>query len=192
MTRAQLLQGKRFLFPCKMQDPKLISESYEKSRKSLFVYFYSLSGDKEKAEDLVQEVFLILSKNPEKFDPEKGSLFTWGSVVGRNLFFREFKRSKIFSFQEKENMESYSSDRSDPETLFLEHSDRREKIGSLTECYRILSDPEKQIVEEKFLRNGTLENIGRKIGITKRSVSRKYAEILKKLRICLERKGVRL
>ncbi|TGL44052.1 sigma-70 family RNA polymerase sigma factor [Leptospira wolffii] len=175
-----------------MQDPEQISDVYEKGRKSLFVYFYSLTGEREKAEDLVQEVFLILSKNPEKFDPNKGSIYSWGSVVGRNLFYRELQKSKRISFQDSEKMESFFADGSDPQSEFLESSDRNHKLVSLSDCLKILPESEKEIVREKFDKNSTLVQIGNKLGITKRSVSRRYADVLKKLRACLEKKGVGL
>lgn len=175
-----------------MQYSKFISETYEKSKKPLFVYFYSLTGEKDTAEDLLQEVFLIFSKDPQKFNPEKGSFYSWGCVVGRNLFYGQLRKTKKETIRESNDMENFPSKYEDPQSEIPERMEESGKFLSLKDCISRLSSDDQSLVREKFQNESTLENIGKKLGITKRSVSRRYAEILKKLRFCLEGKGIGL
>ncbi|TGK02553.1 sigma-70 family RNA polymerase sigma factor [Leptospira langatensis] len=175
-----------------MQEPEHISEIYEKSKKALFVYFYSLTGEKEKAEDLIQEVFLVYTDNPSKYDPRKASFYTWGSVVGRNLYYGELRKKKRMSVQDSAEIETVASANRDPGSEIVDLWEEEHRLNSLSNCMQLLPEEDRQLVGEKFRNQATLEGIGSILGITKRSVSRRYADILKRLKRCLEGKGVRL
>ncbi|MGJ4746377.1 RNA polymerase sigma factor [Leptospira sp. SA-E8] len=184
--------SKSLTFLVLMQYSKLISETYEKSKKALFVYFYSLTGEKDIAEDLLQEVFLVFSKDPQKFDPRKGSFYSWGSVVGRNLFYGQLRKTKKETIRESEDMENFPSKYLDPQSEITDRMEESGRMLALQDCISRLASEDQSLVREKFQNGSTLERIGEKLGITKRSVSRRYAEILKRLRFCLETKGVGL
>jgi RNA polymerase sigma-70 factor (ECF subfamily) len=65
-------------------DEQAMSELY--GRYSGFVYAVALRvlGDTGAAEDILQDVFMKLWRNPEGFDENRGSLAGWLSVITRN------------------------------------------------------------------------------------------------------------
>lgn len=65
-------------------DEQALSDLYE--RYSGFVYAVALRvlGDSGMAEDILQEVFMKLWRNPDVFNENRGSLAGWLSVITRN------------------------------------------------------------------------------------------------------------
>src|SRR5512140_1140851 len=73
-----------------------LSEGYEQSFAVLYrrhsgpVYRFALrmSGDRELAEDVVQEVFLTLMRDARRYDATRGALATWLCGMARNHVLR--------------------------------------------------------------------------------------------------------
>jgi RNA polymerase sigma-70 factor (ECF subfamily) len=65
-------------------DQSAMSDLYD--RYSAVVYGVALRvlGDTMAAEDVLQEVFLRLWRNPQSFDPKRGRLAPWLAVIARN------------------------------------------------------------------------------------------------------------
>ena len=65
-------------------DQNAMSDLYD--RYSAVVYGVALRvlGDTMAAEDVLQEVFLRLWRNPQSFDPKRGRLAPWLAVIARN------------------------------------------------------------------------------------------------------------
>lgn len=70
---------------------KLLKELYNKYYKELYLYIYSLSGNREITEDLVQETFLkaILS-----LSDNHTNMRAWLYMVARNLYINYSKKEK--------------------------------------------------------------------------------------------------
>src|SRR5260370_41773037 len=56
---------------------------------------YRFTGSGNDAEDLTQEDFLKLYKNPASFDTQKGSFQTWITTLARNLLVDHFRRPRL-------------------------------------------------------------------------------------------------
>ena len=69
---------------------------YRAHRDSVFGFVYRMTYDRGLAEDLTHETFVFLIENPERFDPQRGSLraFLCGIARGRlsNLTRRRYRR----------------------------------------------------------------------------------------------------
>ncbi len=57
---------------------------YDRHGDSILAGVYRLTGDRQVAEDVVQEVFLALWNRAEHYDPQAGSLTTWLNAIARN------------------------------------------------------------------------------------------------------------
>ncbi len=51
-----------------------LAEAYQRHAGAVFALARRVLGDKERAEEVLQEVFLRLWRQPDRFDPERGSL----------------------------------------------------------------------------------------------------------------------
>jgi RNA polymerase sigma-70 factor (ECF subfamily) len=73
-------------------DPAAFAELYERHEPALFRYALHLTGRRETAEELTQEIFVRLLEAPAgRFDPARGRLVAYLYGVARNLV-RESKR----------------------------------------------------------------------------------------------------
>ena len=68
-----------------------IEEVYVKYSKSVYKYIFCLTGDKEIAEDIVQETFLVAVKNINKFEG-KCKITTWLCQIAKNIWYSIFKK----------------------------------------------------------------------------------------------------
>ncbi len=68
---------------------------YQRHRDPTFRFAYRMLGSAEQAEDITQDCFLSLMRNPGRFNPRLGSLRTYLYAAARNLAFKRFRRSEI-------------------------------------------------------------------------------------------------
>jgi RNA polymerase sigma-70 factor, ECF subfamily len=67
----------------KLRDEHAVTELYDRYSQLVFSVAHQVLRDPGTSEDVLQEVFLQLWQVPEAFDPAKGSLATWLTVVSR-------------------------------------------------------------------------------------------------------------
>jgi len=83
------------------------------SKKLLYYFFRMLSGDQEKAQDFLQDLFLKIVEKPEMFNEQK-KFSTWLYTIAHNQCKNEYRRLEIrrkFNQQEKDNGKFSESDR---------------------------------------------------------------------------------
>jgi RNA polymerase sigma-70 factor (ECF subfamily) len=62
---------------------------------AVYRFLWRMTGP-EAAEDLAQEVFLALLRNPERFDPSRGTLRTFLLAIARNLALKRWRNEHQF------------------------------------------------------------------------------------------------
>lgn len=65
-------------------DAEALGELYDRFSRPLYALARQILGDATEAEDIVHEVFVMLSHKAGDFEPEKGSAFTWAATLTRN------------------------------------------------------------------------------------------------------------
>ena len=83
----------------------------EKYHNELFKYVYNILGNYQTTEDLLQEIFLKVYKNINKYDSKKASFRTWLYRISTNhtmnyLNSKEYKNRNGLSIYEEETIES--------------------------------------------------------------------------------------
>jgi RNA polymerase sigma-70 factor (ECF subfamily) len=71
------------------------SALYERYQGPIFRFAWHMSGNTATAEDVTQEVFLLLIRNPRNYDPAKGSVAGYLFGIARNLTRRKLDRSRL-------------------------------------------------------------------------------------------------
>jgi len=61
-----------------------LAELYDRHAAAIHATAFRLTGDRQVAEDVVQEVFLALWNRAERFDPQLGSLAAWLGTIARH------------------------------------------------------------------------------------------------------------
>lgn len=73
---------------------------YNRYSNALYAAVISIVRNKETAGDILQEVFVKIWQNLDKYDPAKGRLFTWMLNVARNASI-DYTRSKLYKIHSR-------------------------------------------------------------------------------------------
>lgn len=84
-------------------DEEAFAALYRRRQQGLFRYVLQMSGSEPIAEDVVQEVFMVLMRDTVGFDPSRGSLSSYLYGIARNLTLRRIDRNRVFVALEDEN-----------------------------------------------------------------------------------------
>jgi RNA polymerase sigma-70 factor (ECF subfamily) len=71
-----------------------LSELFERYHVALFNFFLKLTADRQKSEDLTQNLFYRIIRYRESFDPKKGSFKSWIYQMARNIHLDYCKQEK--------------------------------------------------------------------------------------------------
>lgn len=71
-----------------------MSQVYDRYSSIIYSVALRVLGDTGKAEDIVQEVFLALWRNPARYQAARGTLAAWLAVVARNRAIDQIRRRR--------------------------------------------------------------------------------------------------
>lgn len=109
---------------------------YENYSSALFTVILNIVGNREIAADLLQESFVKIWKQADKYDPARGRLFTWMMRICRNSAI-DMLRSKDFR-QDRQNLELKDSVYDSESTeMKVEHIGLRKWVRRLRDDLRI-------------------------------------------------------
>lgn len=138
----------------KKQDNQAYRHLYINYRGALFNVISQIITNKEIAGDVLQETFINVWKNIDKYDPVKGKLFTWLLKLARNMAINT-TRSKIYKSQMKNddvnNYVNYLEEKQSPQLDI-------NKIGLREQVHR-LKDDLKKVLELSYYQGFTQEEI---------------------------------
>ncbi len=78
----------------KSGDQSALAELYDRYSSVVYAVALRVLGDTRAAEDILQEVFLQLWRNPGAFDAARGNLGAWLAVITRNRAIDSLRRRK--------------------------------------------------------------------------------------------------
>lgn len=170
-TEAELLGGLR------QHDNKAYQYLYMNYRGSLYNVILQIIPDKETANDVLQEVFITVWQQIDKYDENKGKLFTWLIRLTRNAAINKL-RSKVYKSQAKnESLDNYvfSIEKNHPETENINRIGLRKQVHQLREEY-------KNVIELSFYNGFTQEEIANALNIPLGTVKTRLRNALIELR----------
>ena len=77
-------------------DEEAFTALYRRRQAGVYRFALQMSGSESVAEDVTQEVFMVLIRDAHHYDPERGSLAAFLYGVARNLVLRSFQRERPF------------------------------------------------------------------------------------------------
>jgi RNA polymerase sigma-70 factor (ECF subfamily) len=72
------------------------TELYKRRQTGLYRFALQMTGSPETAEDVTQEVFIVLIRTAERFDPARGSLAGYLYGIARNYVLRRLDQDRAF------------------------------------------------------------------------------------------------
>src|SRR5687767_9652534 len=87
-------------------DPNALAALYQRRQKGIYRFALQMSGSASIAEDITQEVFLVLIHDSSNFDSTRGSLNNFLLGVARNHVLRRLQRERFYSPLELDGSEA--------------------------------------------------------------------------------------
>lgn len=78
-------------------DEQAFAALYRRRHPAIFRFALQMCGSQALAEDVTQEVFLVLIRETHNFDPARGSLSAFLFGVARNQLFRRLQRERFYA-----------------------------------------------------------------------------------------------
>ena len=164
-------------------DDALVTELYRQYRVPLMAYVLRLTaGDRQQAEDVVQETMLRAWRQAGQLDLTEPSLMPWLATVARRIVIDDKRRKSARPAETGDGM--------------LENAPAADSTDELlrkvlvAEALQSLSVAHRQVLNETILRDRTVNDAAEALGIPVGTVKSRVYYALKALRVVLAERGV--
>jgi RNA polymerase sigma factor (sigma-70 family) len=158
-----------------MEAQQNVQELLRRFEVPLLQYATRITGNRERARDVVQEVFIKFQRN-DTVAPEKTA--TWLFTVCRNGALNVCRKERRVMFLDEEIIES----REDEQPMPFERMEQREASGFLTKILATLPPRQQEVLQLKFQNDLSYQEIAEITKTTRNSVGVLIHTALKTLR----------
>lgn len=95
-------------------EEEALSVLYRRRQGGIYRFALQMCGSKTLAEDVTQEAFMVLIRDGQTFDPERGSLNSFLMGVTRNLLLRRLQRERFYVPMEDDSDDEATGPKSFP------------------------------------------------------------------------------
>jgi RNA polymerase sigma factor (sigma-70 family) len=164
-------------------DDTLVTEMYRQYRLPLMAYVLRLTaGDRQHAEDVVQETMVRAWRQAAKLDLTEPSLMPWLATVARRIVIDDRRRKSARPAETGDDMLENS-----PAADTMEDLLRKMVVA---EALQSLSPAHREVLNETILRDRTVNQAAEVLGIPVGTVKSRVYYALKALRVVLAERGV--
>lgn len=164
-------------------DELAIAELYrEYHRPLLSLVARQTGGDRQWAEDVVQETMIRAWRSLDQLDPDAGSLLPWLATVARRIVIDDRRRKGARPAEAGEGaLETLQSADGMEELL---------RTVVVTEALKALTPAHREVLNETILRDRTVNEAAEVLGVPVGTVKSRVYYAIRALRVVLEEKGV--
>ena len=164
-------------------DDAVVTELYRQYRVPLMTYVLRLTaGDRQQAEDVVQETMLRAWRQAGRLDLTEPSLMPWLATVARRIVIDDKRRKSARPAETGDGMLE-NTPAADATEDMLRKMLVAEALRSLTPAHR-------EVLNETILRDHTVNQAADALGIPVGTVKSRVYYALKALRVVLAERGV--
>jgi len=166
-------------------DDLMVTELYRRYRGPLLLFVLRLTaGDRQQAEDVVQETMVRAWREARRLDLSKPSLMPWLATVARRIVIDEQRRKRA---RPSEIGGAEVVDKAPVATDETEHLLRKVLVA---EALQALSAAHREVLNETILRDRTVNQAAEVLGVPVGTVKSRVYYALKALRVVLAERGV--
>lgn len=183
-TRGGLRHWIRRLRPVtELDDELVVAELYREYHRPLLTFVVRLTfGDRQWAEDVVQETMIRAWRSADRLDPGVTSLMPWLATVARRIVIDDRRRKEARPQEAGEGPLENVPMPDEMEDLL------RQVIVS--EALKSLSPAHREILNETILRDQSVNDAAEWLGISVGTVKSRVYYAVRALRVALEERGV--
>lgn len=124
-------------------------------------------ADTNEVEDFVQDIFLKIANNLDKYDPEKASLSTWVYTVANRMVVDYYRSRKVFDAIPEENgVEGHFPDQLVNDQELDANLIKEEQLQSLADALGQLKQKERDLIILHYYSNMTLKEVAMRMGMS--------------------------
>jgi RNA polymerase sigma-70 factor (ECF subfamily) len=165
------------------QDAELLRAMFAEHGDALYAHALRLaSGDRQRAEDLVQETLLRAWRHPDALNPDRGSVRAWLFTTARNLAIDSWRRRSV-------RVGEVITD-SPPEPVSDDETDRTVEAWLIADALDRLSPVHREVLVECFYQGRSVAEAATRLGVPAGTVKSRTHYALRSLRLILEEMGV--
>ncbi|MRX71888.1 sigma-70 family RNA polymerase sigma factor [Bacillus lacus] len=174
------------LYKRSLQKDKIAFEAlYDRYEKLLYSFAYKMTRDESLAEEVVQDIFLKLWNEAEKYDESKGKFSSWLLTMARFKaidLIRKNKRHEHFELLEKD-------DARQPAASAAEEVEWQEERSSILAAVKQLKKDQQKIIDLFYFKGLSQQNISNQCEIPLGTVKGRIRLALKHLRDHMSAEG---
>jgi RNA polymerase sigma-70 factor (ECF subfamily) len=151
---------------------------------ALFAHALRLcDGDRQRAEDLVQETLVRAWKHPEALDPDRGSARAWLFTTARHLAIDAWRRREA-------RVGEVITDVPPEPRAEHDEADRAVEAWTIAEALERLSPAHREVLVECFYRGRSVAEASAVLGVPPGTVKSRTHYAVRALRLVLDEMGV--
>ncbi len=168
-------------------DEGALAALYRRRQRGVFRFALQMCGSRTVAEDVTQEVFMVLIREGHTFDPLRGSLNAFLLGVARNHVLRRLRRERFYAAMEEDTEGDQKTNQASLTTTGpLDDLSRSERIESVRKAVLALPEKYREAVVlcdlEELSYVEAAEILGCAVGTVRSRVHRGRALLIEKLR----------
>lgn len=137
-----------------------LEKAFLKLNTIIFGFVFLRVGNRETAEDIVQEVFLKAWRSRETFDPKKSSLKTWLFTIAINDI-KDYLKSK----KETVDLSKIEENVGDESVDIPNQTEQKNLIEIVFEKLSLLSDRDQELILLRFKSDMSVKDIAKVLGM---------------------------
>ena len=162
-------------------DRSALSELYRRTSAKLYGICVRLLGSEAEAEDVLQEVYLIVWNKADRFDPGKASPITWLGVLARNKSIDRLRLRRLATAPIEQ-----ADDVGDDSPSALEVLETAQEQRRLTICLDELDEQQRTMIRSAFLDGASYPELAEREGVPLGTMKSWIRRGLLRLRGCLQ------
>jgi len=172
------------------RDPSALDEVYQRYARAIHSLVFRIVVDRSTAEDVTQDVFLKLWRQPESYNPARGSLGSWLLSVAHNRAIDMLRRRRVREERPlpegRETSEFIADGTVDPGDV----AGLRESADAVRRALAKIPPAQRQAIEMAFFQGKTHAEISAELGEPLGTAKTRIRLGMRKLRTLLESEGV--
>jgi RNA polymerase sigma-70 factor, ECF subfamily len=161
-------------------DEQAMAELYDRTRHIVYGLVLRMLRERTAAEDITQEVFMLIWRKAERFDPARGSALGWMVTISRNRALDKLRSSKAFLSQDNssERLDTFHSPDPDPE----QNSAVSERAQLVRRSLALLPPDQRRVLEMAFFDGLTQSEIASRTAVPLGTIKTRIRVGMRRLR----------